>query len=896
MAPRLRSRWTLIAIGVIAFGAIGGGTYFATTATGPAARLAIEPGAALLAAPGETRELKAVTLDASGRATGGGEVTWSSNHPDVVSVDSTGTITGKVVGSAQITAEVAGIEASPILVVVAEPAPGVKLVTDEQVVVDIAPVDPNAEPSFENQFTATLKRDDVQVGDRLIGNGGRAIAGEVVAVATNPNGTVVTLQLIPLRELLPNLKIDEQFDLSTAEVEIPDDIERLYDITRAGASLTFTPKPNFNALVGAGVAPASSRVLGLHDGALVASAGQAVGTYTTELGPFECEFDSSTLPVQLSGAPAVSIDLNPILDLDWSNGELRRFIVGGEVKGTAAGGFKVTAAFEGKLTCARDFYSIRLPIGGPLSLFVGGTAPIGAAFEIAGKVTVSTLELGTKLEASAALELGLDCPTTCAFQGKTTGTAAVTPTIDGPSLRDLRLEPSFTASATVKIEVGNPFWAALRLKFVEAKFGAKLAASWAPTKVQILDPSYKSDFKLTLEAGAALNSDTLGDIATLFGLPSITFAELKSSIDLARSPVGTLTTTKARYEAGETVTAKVAMDEEWLDFLTMYDVTRLQIVHYAAGVETAVGNQAATAGQKDFEITFAAPSSIAASELYAFVTTKVPPLDLFALELDRKLTGNGVVFASDRNAVDRPYTDIWTANGDGTALRQLTVDPGHEWWPTWSPDGTRIAYGRAGSIWTMKADGTDKRQLARLNAPGLNHFAWSPDGQQLAFSDWKPDDQILHLWVVAADGSGRRRAATTGVYSVAWPTWSPDGTRIVFGGQDPATGVYRIYAVPPAGGAATLLAQDGSAPAYSPDGKKIAYMNGKRQLTIMNADGTGSTLLPIFGSSRVAWSPDGTRLIVDGGAQDYEIFSFNLDGSGVQTYEDGPGNDWMADW
>lgn len=876
----------------------GGVAYLTGNQTGPVVVVDVNPGAAILTGVGETRQLQALAVDGSGRRVDGGAITWSSSHPDVVRVDSNGVLTAVAEGSTQVVAKSGGRASPPILVVVAQPAAGVTLVADDQVVLDVAPAELDAEPSFDNLLTVTLKGAAPAVGARLLGTGEREIAGEVVATAPDANGTRVTFKLVPLRELLPNLVVDEQFELVDADVHIPDDIARLYDVKRSGTSLTFTPKPNFEELVASGTEPTSTWHGPLRDGDLTAAIDPPSGTTAeVELGPFQCEYTQSTLPIQLANAPAISIEVNPILDLDWANGSLRRFVVGGEAKASVAGGFKVTAAFEGKLTCGRDFYTITLPIGGALAYFIGGQVPVGGAFEFAGKVTLASLELGTKVEASAAFELGLDCPAAaCAFKGTTrTSNPVVTPTIDGPSLGDLRVEPSFTASATVKLQLGSSVWSALRWKFVEAKIGAKFAPSWAPTRVQILDAAYKSDYKLTLEAGAGLNSDSLGDIAALFGLPSLAVAEVKSSLDLARSPVGSLSTDKARYQPGEAVTAKVTLDEEWLDFSWVYQVARIRVVHYANGVETEVGAQDATAGQKDFEISFAAPGTMAATELYAFVTTRFPPLDFFSLELDRKTSDNRIVFASDRNALDAGFTDIWTANGDGTGLKQLTFDPGHEFWPTWSPDGTKIAYTREGSIWMMNADGTDQRQLVTLKGAGA-HVAWSADGQRLAFIDRTGDDEILGLFVVDADGGGRRLVTTSGVYSPAWPTWSADGATIVFGGLDAAVGSYRIYAVPAGGGTATRLADAGMSPAYSPDGKRIAYLNGQRQVTIINADGSGATLLPIFGAARVAWSPDGARLIVDAGSGDLEILSFNLDGSGVQTYEDGLGNDWMPDW
>jgi Tol biopolymer transport system component len=121
--------------------------------------------------------------------------------------------------------------------------------------------------------------------------------------------------------------------------------------------------------------------------------------------------------------------------------------------------------------------------------------------------------------------------------------------------------------------------------------------------------------------------------------------------------------------------------------------------------------------------------------------------------------------------------------------------------PTWSPDGSRIAYlayiegppdPLRYEIWVMNSDGTDQHLLLDLGECGgggcTDALAWSPDGSRLVFSAARghvdypatsvPSSQI---YVVRADGAGLRRITNDGNnVDDVWPAWSPDGSRIAF--------------------------------------------------------------------------------------------------------------------
>ena len=137
---------------------------------------------------------------------------------------------------------------------------------------------------------------------------------------------------------------------------------------------------------------------------------------------------------------------------------------------------------------------------------------------------------------------------------------------------------------------------------------------------------------------------------------------------------------------------------------------------------------------------------------------------------------------------------IYTMNADGTDRVKLptgsVVDPVT---PSWSPDGTRIAFSaRVGEEWfvyTLALDGSEPIRLAAdLPSPEQNQPAWSPDGSRIAFllegTGSKAVGLPFELWSMAPDGSERRFLVAgccmhTFGLAVQGPEWSPDSTQIL---------------------------------------------------------------------------------------------------------------------
>jgi Tol biopolymer transport system component len=233
-----------------------------------------------------------------------------------------------------------------------------------------------------------------------------------------------------------------------------------------------------------------------------------------------------------------------------------------------------------------------------------------------------------------------------------------------------------------------------------------------------------------------------------------------------------------------------------------------------------------------------------------------------------------------------------------THLSRLTHDTGLSEWPTWSPDGSLLAFAsnRSGNfeIYVRRLEGGQEVNIT--NDPGQDiQPAFSPDGTSIAFVSTRSSRTGMikvgpyigleyrtyggDIWIAPALGGPPRRLVQDGNF----PVWSPDGKKIAYvsGFDDHRT----ILEVPVEGGAPRSVLTSGDSTweiiklQYSPGGKWIVFETWDQRLMLMLAAGSAPHEL-LRGSSPV-WDPSGKRLYYmrQGKQGGTEIESVELDES-----------------
>lgn len=725
--------------GALANGALDAGellgvhtrSFVFTTQPGQAT-VAIDQAAVLLPQIGATRQLTITAKDGSGNPLTG-PVTWTSSRPDQVAVDGAGLVRAVVAnGSSQITAQVAGIVSAPLLVIATAAAPGATLLTDAQIVGPPVETTPDAPPSADNTLKVVLRGvPPPAVGSLLINTESQPVAGKVVAVSVAGSDTTVTLGLASLPELFPSLVIDEVIDLTNAPLDVAPEITATYDVARTGNTFSFTPKTRAN-------------------GAAARDAKPQAGTRV--LVPFECETDVG-LPIQFSAPPVFSVTVNPTLDVLYGPAGLERFLVRAQPQVSFEGGVSLTAAFEGKIGCKVDLFVFRVPVGGPLSMVIGGLVPVGVGFELGGKLTVATLGIGSRVTATTTAAVGVICPTTvCRFHRELlTPTVSYTPTLNAPSIGDARLEPGLSVFAFLKASIGNPLFRSLRIDAFEAKIGGKFLASFAAPVSQMTDTSYRSDYKVSLEASAKAGTDLEG-LARMLGLSSLTAVELTVSTDLATSPApaatSPVTASRPTFTVGDLVTVRVKLDPSTLEFLPgQYNVAQVVLVR-GPTLTSILGTVNAAPGQSEFTIPFTASGPGSADQLHAFIVTKLLNAAVFALEIGRATTAvTPVVTASTMAAAvlaDLPTRARVNVVGEklvfepgqsvAAALDEQVTTNGTTVRAVTSSTATRTVSIAGAGVTITGSFHSDPRLLVQSPQPGTQAFTSAESSQEVCFT------------------------------------------------------------------------------------------------------------------------------------------------------------------
>ncbi|HSQ17950.1 MAG TPA: DPP IV N-terminal domain-containing protein [Anaerolineales bacterium] len=273
-----------------------------------------------------------------------------------------------------------------------------------------------------------------------------------------------------------------------------------------------------------------------------------------------------------------------------------------------------------------------------------------------------------------------------------------------------------------------------------------------------------------------------------------------------------------------------------------------------------------------------------------------------------------VVFYSERDG----DAEIYLMNPDGTDQHPLTDNDADDTSPTWSPDGSLIAFESDRddphphtcfprcdyNLYLMNADGSQPHRLTSL--PGAEwHAAWSPDGRSLVFTAGDLGYTTMGIYTLSLD-EGEPQPLLVDEFENDAADWSPDGTQMAFSSN--REGSRDIFVMDADGSGMRKVVDTGLDdyfPEWSPDGSQLAFFAANFPSTrqdIFTVDLDGGNLANLTNTPGVVdedpqWSPDGSQIIFQSDRdQNFEIYVMNADGSQPQNLTDHGGRDYWPEW
>ena len=212
-------------------------------------------------------------------------------------------------------------------------------------------------------------------------------------------------------------------------------------------------------------------------------------------------------------------------------------------------------------------------------------------------------------------------------------------------------------------------------------------------------------------------------------------------------------------------------------------------------------------------------------------------------------------------------SDLYGLNLAEMSVTQLTESAAMDEFPTWSRDGTRIAYlSLQGDQISTHVLNMSSGQIRELLHGLAEPVSWSGDSKSVVVTKEYGDTRGLAAVPV---GEGEEFRVATGADGDAYATWSPTADRIAF--ESTRDGNPEIYAAGLDGSNVLRLTDNDVLdewPQWSSSGKHIAYasgVEGDKDLWVMQSDGNNKRQLTdelLFGDAYPSWSPDDRQIVI----------------------------------
>ncbi len=188
--------------------------------------------------------------------------------------------------------------------------------------------------------------------------------------------------------------------------------------------------------------------------------------------------------------------------------------------------------------------------------------------------------------------------------------------------------------------------------------------------------------------------------------------------------------------------------------------------------------------------------------------------------------------------------DIWLLELSHGITSRLTVDPGYEWRPVWSPDGNRIIFSsnRKGpmDLYLREVRSVAPERVLLESSTQKAATDWSRDGSFILYEDIEPNTNKPDLWVLPMSGDRHPMPFLQTQFEERQGQFSPDGRWVAYVSDE--SGRYEVYvqSFPAGGGKRQISANGGTEPRWRRDGKELFYLAADGKLMAVQVKGNST--------------------------------------------------------
>ena len=211
--------------------------------------------------------------------------------------------------------------------------------------------------------------------------------------------------------------------------------------------------------------------------------------------------------------------------------------------------------------------------------------------------------------------------------------------------------------------------------------------------------------------------------------------------------------------------------------------------------------------------------------------------------------------------------DLWVYDLVRDALSRVTFGPDEDDFPLWTPDGSRLTYGRGdpSNIFWQPVDGSSEAERLTTSEWMQRPSSWSPDGKTLVYGQSVPDGTFDNIWLLKLDGEPRTSQFTQTPFAEVGGVLSSDGRFLAYCSNESGTFEVYVRPFPGPGGKWQISNEGGCQPVWARSGREIFYRNDRKMMAV------SVDLDPAFrlGKSRVLFEGDFQRR--DAGFARYDV-------------------------